>query len=419
MKNSPVSGSRKKKTAPSNLAVAAPPIALPHDGSDERTGHLSGATLLHLATKAQPRLLALLETLIRAESPSHDKAAVDQAASLVARHAETLGGRVRRYRHPQYGDSVLLTFGPQSRSRAPVLLLGHVDTVWPVGTLQKMPYRVSRERVSGPGVVDMKGGIAMALIAIEVLLTAGALHSPVSLLLHGDEEVGSPASRIVTERVAKGCRAVFVLEPGQGPGGAYKTSRKGVGHYRLQVEGVAAHSGVDFERGHSAVLELAGQLQRIASMTDRKRGLTLNPGVIGGGTLSNVIAGQAWAEIDVRVQRARDVQGIERRLNRLRPIDKACRLTVTGQLNRPPMERSKATVSLFLQARRLAGELGFMLEESATGGGSDGNFTAALGVPTLDGMGAVGEGAHALTEYLLCAHLAPRTALLAAMLQHT
>ena len=373
--------------------------------------------LTRLSAEALPRMLARLEALVRIESPSQDKLAVDRAVSLVAGWAEELGGRVRRHRHAKFGDSLHCRFGPRPGKVAPVLLLGHLDTVWPVGTLEKMPFVVTGERVAGPGVLDMKGGVAMALSAIEVLRSAGKLTKPVSLLLHGDEEVGSPVSRSVTETVARKCRAVFVLEPGQGLRGAYKTARKGVGHYRLLVNGVGSHSGVDFESGHSAVLELGRQLERIAAMTDPARGLTVNPGLIGGGTLANVVAAEAWAEIDVRVARSRDVVRIERQLRGLRAVDKACRLQVTGALNRPPMERSPATVALFRRAQGLASDLGIALEEAATGGGSDGNFTAALGVPTLDGMGAVGEGAHAAHEYLLREHLAPRTALLAAMLQ--
>ncbi len=377
------------------------------------------AELLHLAKSAEPQTLLRLEALVRAESPSHDKRAVDRVSTLVASWAEALDGRTRRFRHRQYGDSLLLSFGPRRAKQAPILLLGHLDTVWPVGTLAQMPYRVTRERVNGPGVLDMKGGVAMALAALELLRNQGQLKLPIALLLHGDEELGSPASRTVTESVAKECRAVFVLEPGQGLQGAYKTARKGVGHYRLGVEGVASHSGVDFESGHSATLELARQLQRIAAMTDLTRGLTVNPGVIGGGTLANVVAAQAWAEIDVRVAQKRDVARIERQLQGLRAVDKACRLTLSGGLNRPPMERSRSTVTLFQQAQALAAQLQIVLEEASTGGGSDGNFTAALGVATLDGMGAVGEGAHAEHEYLIRAHLAPRTALLAAMLQQS
>jgi len=374
-------------------------------------------SLLTLAKLAEPKTLARLEALVRVESPSHDKPAVDRVGSLVAEMAEALGGRVKRYRHRQHGDSLLFSFGPRRSKLPPLLLLGHLDTVWPVGTLQKMPYRATSEKIAGPGVLDMKGGIAMALTAIELLLNQGTLPQPVLLLLHGDEEIGSPASRSITESIAKKCRSVFVLEPGQGVRGAYKTARKGVGHYRLQVKGVASHSGVDFESGHSAVLELAQQLERIANMTDLARGLTVNPGVIGGGTLSNVIAAEAWAEIDVRIARMRDAARIDRQLRGLHAVDKACRLTLTGGLNRPPMERSRAIATLFRQAQNLAAQFNLKLEEASTGGGSDGNFTAALGVPTLDGMGAVGEGAHATHEHLLRVHLAPRTALLAAMLQ--
>jgi glutamate carboxypeptidase len=387
----------------------------------KRVTLLEPLVLLGLAQAAESRTLSRLEALVRAESPSHDKVAVDRASSLVVAWAETVGGHVRRYRHPAHGDSLLITFSRRRQGhapkQAPVLLLGHLDTVWPAGTLATMPYRVSRERITGPGVLDMKGGVAMAMSAIELLLAAGPLSQPVALLLHGDEEIGSPASRYITETVAKHCCAVFVLEPGQGARGAYKTARKGVGQYRLQVKGVASHSGVDFESGHSAVLELAAQLGRVAGLTDLGRGLTVNPGVIGGGTLPNVVAAEAWAEIDVRVVMSRDAERIDRQLRRLRPLDKACQLTVTGGLNRPPMERSRAAATLYRRARGLAAGMGFKLEEAATGGGSDGNFTAALGVPTLDGMGAVGAGAHAAQEHLLRAHLAPRTALLAAMLQ--
>ncbi len=393
----------------------------PPSSTRQRTSTAApAAALLTLARAAEPLLLSRLQQLVRQESPSENKAAVNGAGDLVARWALAMGGRLRRYPHKQHGDSLLIRFAPAdaaARRLSPVLLLGHLDTVWPVGTLARMPWRVTRDRIAGPGVFDMKAGVCMALAALGLLQSESALTQPVWLLLHGDEEIGSPASRSVTEAVASKSRAVFVLEPAQGPGGAYKTARKGVGHYRLLVQGVPAHSGVDFERGHSAVLELARQLIQLAGFTDPSRGITVNPGVISGGTLSNVIAGEAWAEIDVRVAHAADAARIDRQFRRLRAFDKACSLTITGGLNRPPMVRSPATAALFLQARALALDLGLNLEEAATGGGSDGNFTAALGLPTLDGMGAVGGGAHALDEHVLRAHLAPRIALLAAMLR--
>ena len=205
-------------------------------------------------------------------------------------------------------------------------------------------------------------------------------------------------------------------EPAQGDAGAYKTARKAVGTYRLAVHGVAAHSGVDFESGHSAVVELAHQIRMVAEFTDLHKGITVNPGVIGGGTRPNVIAAEAWTEIDVRLSRARDIARLDRKLRSLRPYDALCTLELTGGINRPPMERKPATVALFRRAKAFASQLGFPLEEAATGGGSDGNFTSALGVPTLDGMGAVGSGAHASNEHLLRKHLAPRIALLSGML---
>jgi glutamate carboxypeptidase len=256
----------------------------------------------------------------------------------------------------------------------------------------------------------------MALSALSILQEAGQLSRPVMLLLNSDEETGSEHSRDLTESMAKRCGAVFVLEPAQGVPGAYKTARKGVANYRLQVHGVAAHSGVDFGQGHSAVLELGRQIERASAFTNPARGITVNAGVIGGGTRSNVVPAEAWAEFDVRIAKTVDAQRIDRRFRTLRAVDRQCRLEVTGGLNRPPMERTSGTVTLFRRAATMAAGLGFQLQEAATGGGSDGNFTSALGIPTLDGMGAVGEGAHAQHESILLDALVPRTALLAAMI---
>jgi len=299
------------------------------------------------------------------------------------------------------------------------MLLGHLDTVWPVGTLAKMPFRIADGRAWGPGVLDMKAGVAMGLTAVEILREKDELQRPVIFLLNSDEEVGSTASRAMTEKLARECAAVYVLEPAQGLAGAYKTARKGVGNYTLRVTGVAAHAGVDFERGHSAISELAWQLEKVRGFTELDRGLTVNAGVIRGGTRTNVIAGEAEAEIDVRIARAKDAARIDRRFRGLRVRDGGCVLEVEGGMNRPPMERSRATVALFHRAATLAAQLGFELAEASTGGGSDGNFTAAMGVATLDGMGAVGEGAHASHESVLVKELIPRTALLAEMIRTT
>ncbi len=369
--------------------------------------------LLAQANAALPSLLAQLRSLVEAESPTDAPAAVNQAADLVTTFAEPLGGRPRRHSRPGFGDVLELRFGPARSPRKPILLLGHLDTVWPLGTLRNMPFRQTRKEVAGPGVLDMKAGVLMALHAVDLARQNG-LSRPVTLLLNPDEEVGSPVSRPLTERLALRSAAVLVLEPAQGL--ACKTARKGIANYTLAVTGRAAHSGVDFPSGHSAILELAHQIHAIAALTDLPRGLTLNPGVITGGTRSNVVAAHATAEIDVRLPRAADAARIDRALRRLKPHDPACTLSLSGGLNRPPMERSPAVVRLYRHAAELAAGLGFHLPEASTGGASDGNLTAALGIPTLDGLGAVGAGAHAPHEHLLPEHLAPRTALLAALL---
>lgn len=361
----------------------------------------------------EARLRSRLRALVEIESPSEDKAAVDRAGELVAGWAIALGGTVKRHKQKAFGDVLELRFGPSRSNKGRVLLLGHLDTVWSIGTLAAMPWREAEGKLFGPGVLDMKVGVLMALEAVACM-RALKMERPVTLLLNSEEEVGSPVSRAITERIAKQCAAVFVMEPAQGL--AYKTARKGVGHFELKVTGIGAHAGVDFEKGHSAVREMARLVETVSGFTDLKRGLTVNVGVISGGTRSNVIAAECIAEVDVRIAKASDTARVERMFRGLRVTDPACRLAVSGGINRPPMERKPGTVALFKQARALASEMGFTLEEAATGGGSDGNFTAALGIPTLDGVGAVGAGAHASHEHIVVKHLLERTALLAGML---
>ncbi len=280
-----------------------------------------------------------------------------------------------------------------------------------------MKFRQEKGRLWGPGVLDMKAGLAFLMHAVSLLRE---LDQPVGrklvLQVNADEETGSETSRPLTEEAARQSAAVLVLEPGTGLEGKLKTARKGVGDYTVTVRGRAAHSGVDFENGASAILELARQIERIASFTDLDRGLTVNPGVISGGTRVNVIAAEARAEVDMRVARMKDAASLDKKFRSLRPFDKRCTISIAGGLNRPPMERTPGIRKLFQTASQLASELGVKLEESATGGGSDGNFTAALGVPTLDGLGAVGEGAP-LNESILVDRIADRTALIAALIQ--
>ena len=356
------------------------------------------------------RVIAQTRKLVEIESPSDDKAAVDRCSDALLELAAGLQPQVKRHRQKQHGDLLELRFGSKRKGHKPVVLLGHLDTVWPIGTLKTMPWRQTATHLYGPGVLDMKLGVVMALEALR----ASELQREVVLLLVSDEEIGSPVSRPITEKIAQTAEAVFVLEPAQAPNWAYKTQRKGIGNYSIAVTGVSAHAGVDPEKGHSATLELSRQLLKIAELTDLKRGITLNAGVIGGGTKSNVIAAEAWAEIDLRIPTMRDGERIDRKLRALKAVDKACTVTVTGGINRPPMERSAGTVRLYRQAKKLAAGLGFSLDEAATGGGSDGNFTAPF-APTLDGMGAVGIGAHAVHEQIEIAHIAPRTELLAQM----
>lgn len=365
------------------------------------------------ARRKEAALIDLARHLVLAESPSDDKAAVDHCVSLAAERARELGGRVKLHKQRDFGDVLEVRFGPKSKAGR-TLLLGHLDTVWPMGTLKQMPWRVGEGRLWGPGTLDMKVGVAMALTAIDMLTEAGLLKREVVLLLNSDEEIGSPVSRPITEKIAAECSNVYVLEPAQGL--AYKTARKGTGNWRIDIRGVAAHAGVDFEKGASALRELARVVETVSGWTDLKRGLTVSVGLAGGGSKTNVVPAEAWAEVDVRIARKSDGPRIERKFAALKAKDKRCSLTVTGGINRPPMERTRGTVQLYRQVRALAAELGFALEEAATGGASDGNFTSALGIPTLDGMGAVGEGAHALQESVVIEQLAPRTALLAGLL---
>jgi glutamate carboxypeptidase len=370
-------------------------------------------------------MIELTRELVECESPTGDRMALDRFVELVADTMAPLAA-VRKMPGGAYGKHLVCDvrlprgrkgFGKAGRSAAgQILVLGHSDTVWPMGTLRTMPFHVEQGRVWGPGVLDMKGGIVLFVFAVRALKE---LEVPVSarvrLQLNSDEEVGSPSSRALTEKNARKSTAVLVLEPGTGLTGKLKTARKGVGEYRVVVHGKASHAGVDFEAGASATVELARQIERIHTFTDLANGITVNPGVISGGTRSNVVAAKACAEIDVRVVRAADARVLENKFRALRPYDARCSIEVTGGLNRPPMQRSKETVRLFQMAQILGRELDVDLEESLSGGGSDGNFTAALGVPTLDGLGAVGEGAHAANESILIERIADRSALIAKM----
>ena len=375
---------------------------------------------LAAARAKQSSIIALIRELVECESPSDHSQSVNRFVDLLESKLSK-AGRVRTFPGGRFGRHLRCEFhlpGPRKKQDGQILVLGHSDTVWPLGTLAEMPFRQKDGRLWGPGVLDMKSGIAFFLHAAEMLREADvAVARRVVLQVNADEEVGSETSRPLTEEAARQSAAVLVLEPGTGLAGKIKTARKGVGDYTVTVQGRASHAGVDFEAGASAVVELARQIDRIAGFTDLGRGITVNPGVIAGGTRTNVVAAEAHAEVDIRVARLKDAPGLDRKFHSLRPVDKRCTIRVEGGLNRPPMERSAGIRKLFQTAHGWAKELGVDLEESSTGGGSDGSFAAALGIPTLDGLGGVGEGAHAANESILIDRIADRTALLALLLQ--
>jgi glutamate carboxypeptidase len=376
------------------------------------------ARRLHYFEGRKQAITETVRQLVEVESPSDNKQAVDRLGELLAGRFEALGGHAKFHRTDNFGDHLQVDFTGGTAAK-PVLLLGHLDTVYPMGTLATMPCRISGEKLFGPGSFDMKSGIAIMLHAIEGLLSSHGDHlpRPLTILLVSDEEVGSDSSRRITENLAKRSQAVLVLEPSYGPKGAVKTARKGVGEYLLKITGKAAHSGLDFEKGESAIVELARQIVAVSKLVDLKRGITLNAGTVQGGTRSNVIPAEASAVLDVRVARLKDAVAIDRRLRSLKPFNHKCKLQVTGAVNRPPMERTPKIAALYQKAREIAKQLGWKLEDAAVGGGSDGNFTAGLGIPTLDGLGGVGDGAHASHEFVSIPELPRRTALLAGLVE--
>jgi glutamate carboxypeptidase len=387
--------------------------------SKKKNGNTPSAALsrLHYFEQQRDQIIDTIRRLVEIESPSDNKQAVDRLSAFVAEEFAALGGRAEFHRVSDFGNHLQVDFQGETRQK-PVLLLGHYDTVYPLGTLATMPCRIGNGRLWGPGALDMKSGIALMMYAIQGLQTSyGRLPRPVTVLLVSDEEVGSESSRHITEARAMESAAVLVLEPSYGPRGAVKTARKGVGEYTLKVTGLASHSGLDFEKGQSAILEMARQILAISKMVDLKRGLTLNTGLVEGGSRVNVVAAEATAAIDIRVARMKDAMGIDHKLRSLRPFNRKCKLKVTGGVNRPPMERTTGVAHLYKKAELIAKELGWKLSEAAVGGGSDGNFTAGLGIPTLDGLGAVGDGAHAMHEYITISELPRRAALLAGLIE--
>jgi glutamate carboxypeptidase len=368
----------------------------------------------------QPAMVNLLRALVQRESPSHDKVAVDRLAGFLGGEWRQRGARVKLIR-PRTAGAILRAEVKLGRGKpqGQLLVLGHLDTVYAVGTLEKMPFRVRGGRAFGPGVFDMKGGIVQGLFALEAvqeLEMDPVAPRKIVFLFTSDEEIGSEAGRRVLEREARRSRAVLVLEPSAGANGALKTARKGVGEFEVIVEGRAAHAGLEPEKGVNAIEELARQIIRLKKLARPRQGLTLNVDVIEGGTRTNVVADRARALVDARVTRKADGPRVERAMRKLKPVDKRAKLVIAGGINRPPLERTAQGAQLFRQARALGRELGLSLKETAVGGGSDGNFTGALGVPTLDGLGTVGGGAHSPGEFIVVDNMLERAALVAGLL---
>jgi glutamate carboxypeptidase len=359
----------------------------------------------------------LLGKFVRAESPSFDKTAVDGFGRIVAAEWRRRGARVTLLRGRERGDHVRAEWNPRgNRAMGQILVLGHLDTVYGLGTLARMPFRLSRGRAYGPGAFDMKGGLVIALSAADALTGTGrAPQKRVVFLWTSDEEIGSGTSRAAIEREARRSDAVLVLEPALGLDGRVKTGRKGVGEIEIVATGRAAHAGLNPENGVNAIEEIARQIARFSRWNQPSRGITVNAGVIEGGTRTNVIPDRARVVVDARAARAGDMQALEQKFRALRPILRGAKLQVRGGFNRPPMER-KSSAALYDKARALAKEMGVTLGEAYVGGGSDGNFTAALGVPTLDGLGAVGEEAHSPGENIVVRALPERAALVAGLL---
>jgi glutamate carboxypeptidase len=373
--------------------------------------------LAQYAKRQLPEMLATLRRFVVTESPSLEKGPADRCCGVIAAEWKKRGVRVERLAKKDRGDVLRITWSPRkSRHQGQLLVLGHYDTVYATGTLAKIPFRIKDGKAFGPGTFDMKAGIVQALYALGALQQSGQMpRKRIVFLWTSDEEIGSDASRKLIESEAARSDAVFVLEPAFGPRGLLKTERKGVGEAEIIAHGRASHAGLAPHEGVNAIEELALQISRVRKWNGLRRGTTVAACIVDGGTRSNVIPEKARAVLDLRALRGTDMRKVEQRLRRLRPILPGARLEIRGGFTRAPLER-KVSAALFSRAKALAAQIGMSLGECSVGGGSDGNFTAALGIPTLDGLGAVGDGAHSAHEHVLINSMPLRAALLAALL---
>ena len=366
----------------------------------------------------KPAMIALLKRLVETESPSHDKAAVDNMGRIVAEECRKLGADVEVVENPVTGNQVVARFLPShgADSAGGVLLLHHMDTVYPLGTLAKMPFYEKDDKIFGPGVMDMKGGIVITLTALAALRESGQLTRPVTGLFTSDEEIGSYTSRALIENLAREAALVLVFESGL-LDGSLKTWRKGMGVFKVKVKGRAAHAGGKHQDGRNAIEELAHQVIAIQKMTDYAKGTTFNVGIIRGGTASNVVPEEAEAVVDFRVLVPEETERVYAAMQALRPVTPDTTIEVTGELNRPPMPKDALMQATFARARQIAASIGMELKAGGSGGGSDGNFVAPLGIPLLDGLGACGEGLHSEREYILTESLPERAKLAAELIR--
>jgi glutamate carboxypeptidase len=377
------------------------------------------SVLLNHFTARQATILKSIRELVERETKSREAARLDEITRFVAVQLQEIGGQIELIPQPGYGTHLRARFNfDHDESDRRVLVIGHLDTVWPTGTLERLPFRVTPEgRAHGPGIFDMKSGIVCAIEALRVIIAERlSTKRPITLLLTCDEEIGSKTSRSLVEEEAKYAAAALVLEP-PAPGGVVKTGRKGIGGFTVRALGRAAHAGLDPEKGVNAIVELAHQTLRLAALNDYERGITVSVGLINGGTAMNVIPAEASAKVDVRYWTQEDGEMVVNAIRGLAPALPHSQIEVTGGINRPPMPRSDENIALYEQARALAAEIGFELKETIVGGGSDGNFTAAMGVPTLDGLGVDGAGAHADHEHIIIDDIPRRAALLTRLMQ--
>ncbi|WP_235864025.1 M20 family metallopeptidase [Sutcliffiella halmapala] len=358
------------------------------------------------------QMLEDLTRLVEAESPSLEKEMVDSCGQVLETiFKERLGVDAVRFPQKDRGDHLLFKVG---KGKTRILIAGHFDTVWDKG---RLPLYINDGKFYGPGVLDMKGGIIQSIWAVKAYLALKyELNAEIAFLCTSDEEVGSQTSRALIEAEAQKSDIVLITEPPVAKTGALKTARKGVGIYQLKAKGISSHAGNHHQAGKSAIKEIAHQIINLEELTNYKLGTTVNVGVVNGGTRSNVVPEEAEAHIDFRVETASEAKRMVNILENLSPIIDGIELEVTGELNRPPMERTEEIVSLFLKAKEAAKEIGFSLDEAAAGGASDGNFTAYLGIPTLDGLGCLGEGPHAEYEHIIIDEIPKRTALISHLL---